>query len=223
MVHVITKIERPAPEMVEAFRNLGTATVHEASGREGYVDYLIRPIAPGVRLCGPAVTVACQPRDNLMLHKALELAQPGDVLVVTTGGHPEGGYLGGLMATSAVARKLGGLAIDGCVRDGEEIIRMGFPVFCRGFCILGTTKSALGTINHPVIFGGARVNPGDLILGDGDGLVVVARNRCAEVLAKAKDRTAMEEKKAVELASGVSSVKFNKLERVLEFLGMKEE
>lgn len=222
MIHAITKIARPAPETVEGFRNIGTATVHEASGRQGYIDCGIKTIAPGSRLCGPAFTVACHPLDNLMLHKALELAQPGDILVVNTGGYYEGGYLGGLMATSARARRIGGLAIDGSIRDSEEIIQMGFPVFCRGFCIKGTSKSVLGSINHPIIFGGASINPGDLILGDNDGLVAVARERCAEVLAKSLDRVALEEKKSKELAAGVSSVKFNKLDRVFEFLGLKE-
>jgi 4-hydroxy-4-methyl-2-oxoglutarate aldolase len=223
MIHVQTKIARPAPALIEAFRLLGSATVHEASGREGYVDCALRPIAFGVRLCGPAFTVSCGPRDNLMLHKALELAKPGDILLVDTGGHYQAGYLGGLMATSAVARKIGGLAIDGGIRDSAEIIQMGFPVFCRCFSLLGTTKSVLGLINHPLVFGGARVNPGDIILGDNDGLVVVARERGEEVLAKAQARVAMEEQKTRELASGVSSVKFNKLDRVFEFLGMKEE
>ncbi len=223
MIHAINKISRPSSTIIEGFAKIGTATVHEASGRRGYIDCGIKAIAPGFRLCGPAFTVACHPLDNLMLHKALEMAQPGDVLVVNTGGHYEGGYLGGLMATSARARQIGGLAIDGCIRDSEEIIQMGFPVFCRGFCIRGTSKSVLGLINHPLVFGGALINPGDLILGDNDGLVAVAREDCALVLAKSIDRVALEEKKSKELAAGVSSVKFNKLDRAFEFLGLKEE
>src|SRR4030042_2318722 len=133
----ITKIERPSKEVMDQFRNIGSATVHEASGRKGYVDCAIKPIAKGVRICGPAFTVQCHPKDNLMLHKALERAQPGDILVVSVGGYYEAGYWGGLMATSAMARKLSGLAIDGTVRDSEEMIGMGFPIFCRGGCILG--------------------------------------------------------------------------------------
>ena len=145
MVHVITKIERPPRDLIDQFRGIGTATIHEASGRKGYVDCAIKPITKGVRICGPAFTVQCHPRDNLMLHKALERAQPGDILVASVGGYYEAGYWGGLMATSAMARKIGGLAIDGCVRDSEEMIRMGFPIFCRGFCILGTAKDRAGT------------------------------------------------------------------------------
>jgi 4-hydroxy-4-methyl-2-oxoglutarate aldolase len=127
------------------------------------------------------------------------------------------------MATSAVARKIGGLAIDGCIRDSEEIIKMGWPVFCRGFCIFGTTKIGLGLINHPTLFGGVMVNPGDLILGDNDGMVVIDRTECKAVLEKSMERVEAEKKKSVQLAAGVSSVEFNKLGKVFEFLGLKED
>ena len=166
MVHVINRIDRPVKETVDRFRGIGTATVHEASGRKGYVDCAIKPITRGVRICGPAFTVQCHPKDHLMLQKALERAQPGDVIVASVGGYYEAGYWGGLMAASAMGRKIAGLAIDGCVRDSEEIIRMESPIFYRGRCILGTAKLTLGLINHPTLFGGAVVNPGDIILGD---------------------------------------------------------
>ncbi len=223
MVHVINKIERPPKDLIDQFRKIGSATVHEASGKKGYVDCAIKPITKGVRICGPAYTVQCHPRDNLMLHKALERAQPGDILVASVGGYYEAGYWGGLMATSAVAKKLGGLAIDGCVRDSEEMIKMGFPIFCRGFCILGTAKTGLGLINHPTFFGGTVVQPGDLILGDDDGLVVVDRTECKSVLEKSIERKETEKKKSLQLAAGVSSVEFNKLSKIFEFLGLKED
>jgi len=223
MNQIITKIERPSKEVIDQFRNIGSATVHEASGRKGYVDCAIKPIAQGVRICGPAFTVQCHPKDNLMLHKALEKAQPGDIIVASVGGYYDAGYLGGLMATSAVARKIGGLAIDGCIRDSEEIIKMGWPVFCRGFCIFGTAKTGTGLVNHPILFGGTMVNPGDLILGDGDGMVVVDRNECKAVLEKSIERVEAEKKKSVQLAAGVSSVEFNKLGKNFEFLGLKED
>ncbi len=223
MAHVITKIERPSKELIDRFRTIGAATVHEASGQKGGVSPAIKPAAKGIRICGPAFTVQCHPKDNLMLHKALERAQPGDVLVASVGGCYEAGYWGGLMATSAMARKLGGLAIDGCIRDSEEIIDMGFPVFCRGFCIWGTTKAVLGQINHPIIFGGILVNPGDLILGDDDGVVAVERRECETVLEKALKRVENEEKKTEKLKAGVSSVELNKLDRVFESLGLVEE
>jgi len=223
MSQIITKIERPPKEVIDQFRDIGVATVHEASGRKGYVDSAIKPIAQGVHLCGPAFTVSAHPRDNLMLHKALEKAQAGDIIVASVGGFYQAGYWGGLMVTSALAKKIGGLAIDGCVRDSEEIIRTGWPVFCRGFCVLGTGKTGPGVVNHPILFGGAIVNPGDLILGDGDGMVIVARADCKAVLEKSIERVEAEKKKAVTLGSGVSSVEFNKLAKNFEFLGLKED
>lgn len=223
MAHVITKIERPSREVMDSFRSIGTATIHEASGKRGAVDFHIKPITRGVRICGPAFTVQCHPLDNLMLHKALERAQPGDVLVATVGGSYEGGYFGGLMATSAVARNLGGLAIDGCIRDSEELIRMGFPIFCRGYSIRGTTKQVLGLINHPVIFGGIEVYPGDLIVGDDDGMVVVSRGQCESILEKSLERIETEKKKAAQLSTGVPGVVLSKLDKVFESLGLIED
>ena len=158
-----------------------------------------------------------------MLHKALEIAQPGDVIVATTNGAYEYGYWGGLMAVSGMARKLGGLAIDGCVRDSSEIIKMGFPIFCRGISIRGTAKNTLGLINYPTVFGGIMVEPGDLILGDDDGLVVVRRSECEEVLEKTLKRVKAEEEKTKVLETGVSSVEYNKLTEVFTKLGLVEE
>jgi 4-hydroxy-4-methyl-2-oxoglutarate aldolase len=223
MIHVITHIERTPKGLIDQFRGIGTATVHEASGRKGAVDSAIKPISRGVKLCGPAFTVQCHPGDNLMLHKAIERAQPGDVLVASVGGYYEAGYWGGLMATSAVAKKIGGLAIDGSIRDSAEIIKMGFPIFCRGFCIRGTAKTVLGLINHPLLFGGVLVHPGDLILGDDDGIVVVERMECEEVLDKSIKRVEAEKVKSEKLRAGVSSVELNQLEKVFKFLGMVED
>jgi 4-hydroxy-4-methyl-2-oxoglutarate aldolase len=223
MVHVFTQVSRPDRKLVDAFKNLGAATVYEAAGRRGSVDPRIKPLARGIRLLGPAFTIECHPKDNLMLHKALQIAQKGDVLVASTQGYPEAGYWGGLMATSAMARQLGGLVIDGCVRDSTEIFEIGFPVFCRGTCMRGTTKGILGRVNHPVLLGDVIVHPGDLILGDDDGLVVVARKEIEVVLEAARERVSKEEKKAAALAKGVSSVELNKLEPVFRSLGLVEE
>jgi 4-hydroxy-4-methyl-2-oxoglutarate aldolase len=223
MIHVITRIERTPKELIDRFFGIGTATVHEASGRKGAVDCAIRPITRGVKLCGPALTVQCHPGDNLMLHKAIERAQPGDILVASVQGYYEAGYWGGLMATSAVARKIGGLAIDGSIRDSAEIIQMGFPIFCRGFCIRGTTKTVLGLINHPILFGGVLVHPGDLILGDDDGMVIVERTECEEVLKASIKRIEAEKTKAEKLRAGISGVELNQLEKVFKFLGMVED
>lgn len=223
MVHVFTQMPRPDRKLVEAFKDLGAATVYEAAGRRGSVDPRIKPLVRGIRLLGPAFTVECHPRDNLMLHKALQIAEKGDILVASTQGYPEAGYWGGLMAGSAIARQLGGLVIDGCVRDSTEILEMEFPVFCRGTCIRGTTKGILGRVNHPVLFGDVVVNPGDLVLGDDDGLVIVDRTEIETVLKAAQERDAKEEKKAAALAKGISSVELNNLDRIFQSLGLVEE
>jgi 4-hydroxy-4-methyl-2-oxoglutarate aldolase len=223
MIHVRKKINRPSLETVKAFRALSSATVHEASGRKGAVSYLIKPLSKGMKVCGPAFTVQCMPGDNLMLHKALEIAEEGDVIVATVNEAPEYGYWGALMTVSALARKINGLVIDGCVRDSQEIAEMGFPVFCKGTSIRGTTKDALGLINYPLAFGGVMVEPGDLVLGDDDGLVIVKRSECEEVLEKALKRVEAEKVKKEALSSGVSSVEYNKLKPVFERLGLVEE
>ncbi len=223
MIHVLRTIQRPSTEIVQAFSSLATATIHEASGRKGYIDCAIQPIRRGLRICGPALTVQCAPGDNLMLHKALECAQPGDIIVADVGGQYDYGYFGNLMATSALARGVGGLCIDGCIRDSAEIIAGGFPVFARGFCIRGTNKATIGVINYPTVFGGLTIFPGDLIVGDDDGLVVVRLDECADVAEKARDRVAKEVDKEAVLRTGISSVEFNKLGPVMQKAGLVEE
>ena len=223
MTHAWKEIRGPDRSIVQAFRALAVATVYEASGRKGYIDNAIRPIGKGFRVCGPAYTVQCAPGDNLMLHKALQRAPEGAVIVAGVGGAYDYGYWGGLMATAGLARGIGGLAIDGCIRDSDEIAKMGLPVFCRGFCIRGTTKGTLGLINYPLNFGGATVFPGDLVLGDDDGMVVVRFEECAEVLDKSRKRVEFEEKKAGQLKGGLSSVELNGLDKVFESLRFVEE
>ena len=223
MIHVITRIQRPSPDLVKAFSGLAAATIHEASGKKGYVDCVIKPINRGIRICGPAFTVQCAPGDNIMLHKALERAQPGDVIVADVGGAYDYGYFGNLMSTSAIAKGLGGLCIDGCIRDGAEMIASGFPVFARGFCIRGTGKGTLGLVNYPTVFGGQTVFPGDLIIGDDDGLVIVKREECTVVLEKTRSRIANENMKEETLKTGVSSVSFNKFGPIFEAAGLEEE
>jgi 4-hydroxy-4-methyl-2-oxoglutarate aldolase len=223
MTHVWKAVPRIDDAIVKAFRDLDVATVYEASGRKGYIDCQIKPAAPGDRICGPAYTVQCAPGDNLMLHKALQRAPAGWVLLATVGGAYEYGYWGGMMAAAAQARGLAGLAIDGCVRDSEGIAEMGFPIFCRGFSIRGTGKSVLGLINHPMNFGQCTIFPGDLILGDKDGMVVVAAASCLDVLEKTHQRVQFETAKSEQLRAGVSSVELNKLDPVFESLGLQEE
>lgn len=187
-------IERTDAATVAAARILPAATLHEAGGRIGVMPSAIKPVAPQFRICGPAVTVHSPGGDNLWLHRALYVAQPGDVLVVHVSGLYDFGYWGEIMSAAAKARQLGGLVIDGCVRDGGILADFGFPVFSRGLCIRGTGKDfgARGWINHPVMFDDLTVDAGDLIVGDTDGVVAVPRSRAAEVVAAAGAREAKE-------------------------------
>jgi 4-hydroxy-4-methyl-2-oxoglutarate aldolase len=223
MIHVITNIQRVSKEIIEQFKSIPVATVYEASGKKGFIDSKIKPLGKGMKICGPAFTVQSAPGDNLMLHKALEKSQKGDVIVATVGHEYEYGYWGDLMATQALVKGLAGLAINGCVRDSEEMIKKGFTVFCRGTSIRGTVKKTLGLVNYPVDFGGTTVNPGDLILGDDDGMVVVKYEECEEVLKKSLDRVQKEEVKARALRDGVTSVKYNQLDEVFDSLNLREE
>lgn len=183
-------VERVDADTLRAARGLGAATLHEAGGRIGALPAAIKPVAPGMAVCGPALTVHSPPGDNLWLHRALDLAQPGAVLVVAVGGGFEYGYFGEIMATMALARRLGGLVIDGGVRDGALLAAIGWPVFARGLAIRGTGKDAgaIGWIDHPVRVGEVTVHAGDLIVGDGDGVVAIPRTRAAEVVAAGQRR-----------------------------------
>ncbi|MDM0050550.1 4-carboxy-4-hydroxy-2-oxoadipate aldolase/oxaloacetate decarboxylase [Variovorax sp. J22R115] len=187
-------IERPAASVVAAAGELPTATLHEAGGRIGVMPSAIKPVAPTFRVCGPAVTVHSPGGDNLWLHRALYVAQPGDVLVVHVSGDYDFGYWGEIMSCAAKARGLAGLVIDGCVRDGGILADFGLPVFARGLCIRGTGKDygARGWVNFPVVFGDLTVNAGDLIVGDTDGVVAIPRERAEEVVAAAGQREAKE-------------------------------
>lgn len=180
--------------VIDAARTLPTATLHEAAGRIGALPAAIKPVAPGMALAGPALTVHSPGGDNLWLHRALDIARPGDVLVVYTSGVHEYGYWGEIMGTMAKARRLGGLVIDACVRDGALLAQLGFPVFCRGLAIRGTGKDfgAIGWLNAPVRIGEVVVAAGDLVVGDGDGIVALPNDRVTEVVEAAGQREAKE-------------------------------
>lgn len=181
-------------DTVAAARLLPTSTLHEAGGKLGALPSAIKPVAPGMAFAGPALTVQSPPGDNLWLHRALDIAQPGQVLVVHCSGAHEHGYWGEIMATMAMARGLAGLVIDGCVRDGALLAALGFPVFARGLCMRGTGKDfgAIGWINHPVCIGDVVVQAGDLVAGDGDGVVALPQARAAQVVDLGRQREADE-------------------------------
>ena len=206
MIEIGKDIARPEPALIERAACFSSATLHEAMGKRGSLSYGIKPIIPEMRVCGPAVTVSSPPMDNLIIHKAIVAAQSGDILVVEVGGVYEAGYWGEIMTHAAQQRGIAGLVIDGCVRDGTLIERMAFPVFARGLSIRGTKKEGLGGINHPLTFGEIIVNPGDLIVGDGDGVVVVPREEIAQVLREAQKRDEKEAEVKRELTAGKTTL-----------------
>ncbi len=169
-----------------------SATLHEAYGQRGAFPNAIRPVIRGRGVIGRAFTVFSPPLDNYMLHEAIYAAQPGDVLVVHVGGAYDGGYFGEVMTVAAMTQKLGGLIIDGCVRDSKEIGDTGFGVFSRGLCIRGTTKRGGGYVQRPLVLGDLTVNPGDVIVGDDDGIVAVAIDDVDTLLEAADQRVARE-------------------------------
>jgi 4-hydroxy-4-methyl-2-oxoglutarate aldolase len=223
MAHVINKITRPPKDLIAAYSKLSSATVYEASGKKGYVNHNIKAVWKGAKVCGPAITINCPGGDNLMLHKAMVVAQPGDVLVAFVNDGVNYGYWGFTMSTSCHALGINGLVIDGCVRDTEEIGELGFPIFSRGACIRGTVKETLGTINHPIVLGGAVVNPGDIILGDADGLVIIAREGAEALLKKSIERDESEAKLMAQFRLKKTSLALTGLDKVLVAKGLTEE
>ena len=184
----------------------GTATLHEAMGRKGALPHHIKPISPRMKIAGPAVTVNSPPMDNLMLHQAIYVAEPGSVLVVEVNRGYEGGYWGELMTIAAQQRNIAGLVIDGCVRDADAIEHLGFPVFSRGLSVRGTDKQGGGHINWPIVVGDITVNPGDLIVGDRDGVVAIPATEISSTLEAAQQREAKEEQTKKNILAGKSTL-----------------
>jgi 4-hydroxy-4-methyl-2-oxoglutarate aldolase len=218
---IVRNIERAEQSVVRLLGDLGVATVHEAQGRTGLMRPYMRPIYPGARLAATAVTVSCQPGDNLMIHAAMDVVRAGDVLVVAPTAESTDGMFGELLGESCRAHGVTGLVIDAGVRDTAELTAMQFPVWSKAISAQGTVKATAGSVNIDVVCAGAIVRPGDVIVGDHDGVVVVSREQAAEVARLGEQRRAKEERSRERLRSGELGLDMYGLRAKLAELGVE--
>jgi 4-hydroxy-4-methyl-2-oxoglutarate aldolase len=218
---VVRKVKRAEADIVKTLGDLGVATVHEAQARTGLMRPFMRPIYPTAKAAGTAITISCQPGDNLMIHAAIEFCQKGDILVVSTTSESTDGMFGELLAESARAHGVVGLIIDAGVRDVKDLTEMDFPVWSKAVSAQGTVKATAGSVNVPIVCAGAAVSPCDVIVADADGVVVVKRETGGEVARLASERFAKELKTRERLKAGELGVDFYGLRAKLAELGVR--
>ena len=219
-MRVNTKFERPDPALIDQLAAYSSATIHEAQGRLGALSSSIKPVDNSMSLCGPAFTVRCAPRDNLMLQVAIAYAQPGDVIVVSAGEYTEAGSFGDVLANACQAKGIAGLVTDTGVRDTAELRKLGLPVFSYSVSIKGTVKETLGPLAEPVLIGGELVRPGDVVRGDADGVVVVRREDLADAIRLSREREEAEAGYIAAYRSGRDVIDVSDLAAKLEAKGL---
>ena len=218
---IVRRIPRAAADVITALGEQGVATIHEAQGRTGLMRPYMRPIYSAAKMAATAVTVSCQPGDNLMIHASIEVCRPGDCLVVTPASESDDGMFGELLGTSCRAHGISGLVIDAGVRDVADLMAMNFPVWSKAISAQGTVKASPGSVNVEVVCAGAIVRPGDVIVGDQDGVVVVRREDAADVARLGAARIAKEQKSRERLRAGELGVDFYGLREKLKELGVQ--
>lgn len=223
MIHVKTNIDRPTADAVQRLAKFSSATIHEAQGRKGALSSKIKPIDRSMSFCGPALTVRCAPRDNLMLQVAIHYAEPGDVVLVAAGEYEEAGTFGDVLGNAMKAKGLAAMVTDSGVRDTQDLIELGLPVFSGSVSIKGTVKETIGPINHPVVFGDEIIYPGDVLCGDADGVVVVRKDEIEEVIALSQERDDAERELIRLYQAGGTTIELCNLTEVLKAKGLLVE